>query len=274
MKRGSFYDLFSRIEDSSNLANLFNKALHELNTVRMMSAPTTFEVEIKGEGCAMLFYESCLWEMYLHRVIDKLNRWKVTLNEYESEFGSSWRYYASSKRLESIKEYGGEEEDYDSEGNIRTINLSNEDLKCHTVIRDLVQDDWRDIVQETKPEHLSGLCSALRTKARLSIADVFKQALGAEIQTYKEDSNGNIIPMTFADKALSKVSDESRADNLSATILFICRSIQLIIEKIMALDKFKDNKEELGSISKDVSCLLDLNFKDMDILHELLNSGE
>ena len=39
-----------------------------------------------------------------------------------------------------------------------------------------------------------------------------------------------------------------------------------------ALDNFKDNKAELMSIGKDMSCLLEGNFKDMDILHKLFNS--
>jgi hypothetical protein len=42
--------------------------------------------------------------------------------------------------------------------------------------------------------------------------------------------------------------------------------------KIRALDNFKDNKAELISIGKDMSCLLEGNFKDMDILHKLFNS--
>nr|DAU03325.1 MAG TPA: hypothetical protein [Caudoviricetes sp.] len=270
MARGCFYDLFSHIEDNSNLANLFNKVLHELETVRIMSAPSTFEIEKKGENCAYLFYESCLWEMYMHGVIDKLNRWKDILNEYESEFGSSWQYYASAKRLESIKEYGGKGEDYDSEGNIRTVNLSDEDLKYYTVIRDLVQDDWRDIVQETKPEHLDGLCSALQTNARISVTDIFKQAFGTEIPTYKEDESGNMIPMTFSDKTLSKAADEVQAENLSTMMLYVCHCLQFIIGKIRALDRYKNNKDELLSIHKDVECLLNTDFIGMDIFNEIL----
>lgn len=266
MGKGCFYSLFSRIEDKSNLANLFNRVLHELGTVRMMSSPSTFEIEKKGENCAYLFYETCLWEMYLHRVVEKMNSWKNILDEYESEFGSSWQYYASAKRLESIKEYGGEDEDYDSEGNIRTVNLSDEDLKYYTVIGDLVQDDWRDIVQETKPEHLDGLCSALRTNSRISVTDIFKQAFGAEIPTYKEDGDGNMVPMTFADKVLSKTYGELRADGFSEFLLGICQYIQLLIKKIREMDKFKDNKDELSSINQSVKCLLELKVENLSLL--------
>lgn len=269
MAKECFYELFSRIKDDSRLADLFNQVLHKLDIVRMMSAPSTFEKKEEDEYVAKMFYESCLWELYLHGVIDKLNRWVKVLSEYESEFGSNWKYYASSKRLESIKEYGGDDKDYDTEGNIRTMNLSDKDLECYTVIRDLVQDDWRDIVQETKAEHLSGLCASLQTQAKISITDVLKNISGQEIPMYKEDKDGNMIKMTFADRALSKASDESRADDLSTMVLFVCHSIQLIIEKIRALDNFKDNKAELISIHKDIECLLNTNFIEMDIFNEI-----
>lgn len=269
MAKECFYELFSRIKDDSRLADLFNQVLHELDIVRMMSAPSTFEIEKKGENCAALFYESCLWEMYLHGVIDKLNFWKNLLNEYETEFGSNWKYYASSKRLESIKEYGGDDKDYDTEGNIRTLNLSNEDLECYSILTDLVQDDWRDIVQETKAEHLSGLCASLQTQAKISITDVLKNISGQEIPMYKEDKDGNMVKMTFADRALSKASDESRADDLSTMVLFVCNSIQYFIEKIRNLEKFCDNKEQLILIYNDVVCLLNLDIGKMEYYRQL-----
>lgn len=207
--------------------------------------------------------------MYLHGVIDKLNFWKHLLNEYETEFGSNWKYYASSKRLESIKEYGGDDKDYDTEDNIRTMNLSDKELECYTVIKDLVQDDWRDIVQETKPEHLIELCAALQTQAKISITDIFNNVVGQEIPMYKEDKDGNMIKMTFVDQALSKASDESRADDLSTMVLFVCHSLQYFIEKIRKLEKFRDNKDQLISMYNDVVCLLNLDIGKMEYYREL-----
>lgn len=269
MAKGCFYELFSRIKDNSRLADLFNQVMHKLDIVRMVSAPSTFEMVNKDEHCVELFYESCLWELYFHGVIDKLNRWVKVLNEYESEFGSNWKYYASAKRLESINEYGGEDGDYDDEGNIRTLNLSNEDLGCYSVLTDLVQDDWRDIVQETKPEHLSGLCASLQTQAQISITDIFKNVSGQDIPMYKEDNDGNMVEMTFADRVLSKASDESRADDLSIMVLFVCHSIQFFIEKIRNLEKFCDNKEQLISMHNDVVCLLNLDIGKMEYYKQL-----
>lgn len=79
-----------------------------------------------------------------------------------------------------------------------------------------------------------------------------------------------MVPMTFADKALSKASDEVQADNLSTMVLYVCHCIQFLIEKIRALDKYKDNKDELFSIHKDVERLLNTDFVGMDIFYEVI----
>lgn len=258
MKESCFYKLFTRIDDKSKLAFFFNEVLSKLDIIRIFSCPTTFEKLDKG--IALRFYEGCLWEMYFHKVVSKLNHWNTLLYNYFTEYEGSWKYYASSKRLELIKEYGGEDSDYDSSGNIRTLNLSTEDLKHYTIVSDMIPDDWEDIAQETKPEHLETLCISLKVEAKTSLTDIFKKSTGQELTMYKEE-NGKMVPMTFADKALSQASDEAFADGYSALILYVCKEMQFIIERIKGLDKFKDNKEELESISVVINDLLNLKIK-------------
>ncbi len=261
MKKKYYYDMFTPIEDNSPLAGLLNRILGELDTIRLISAPSTFEMmEKKEEVNFKLFHETCLWEMYLHGVIEKLNHWIEILEEYENEFDSSWKYYASAKRIESIKKYGGEESDYDSEGNVRIENLTAKDLEHDTVIRSLVQDDWQDIVQETTLDHLGGLVNALQAHAKLSVRDVFKKLYNQDIPMYKQDKNGDMVKMNFADEILMKTSDELRAEDYSSIVLCVCFNIQLMIGRIKALDSFSDNKDELLSIRKDAEAMLNLKF--------------
>lgn len=254
------YDRFSRIEDSSNLAILFNEIFSKLDIVRLVSAPATFELLESKEQDLGLFHETCLWEMYLHGVIKKLHQWMEILEEYENEFNSSWEYYASSKRIEAIKDYGGDESDYDSEGNIRAQGLTYEDLKCYTVVCDLVSDDWRDIVLETIPEQLGVLTLALKKQAKTSFAEVFKKVINRDLPMYKQDENGNMVKMNFSDHAMQKASDELLADDLASVVLLACRSIQLLVKRIRELDAFSDNKDELLSIRKDAEAMLNLKF--------------
>lgn len=80
------YSLFSHIEDNSNLAHLFNTVLNKLDIFRIISAPITFEKKGKTERNFELFYDTCLWEMYFHEVVNKLKHWIEVLDEYEAEF--------------------------------------------------------------------------------------------------------------------------------------------------------------------------------------------
>lgn len=113
MRDKPFYELLSRIDDDSLLANFFNKVLGNLDMARIISAPRTFrhKDDENSRYCIDLFYDTCLWEMYLHQFIYKLRGWIKTLDEYLTEFGGSWKYYASSKRIESVNEYGGDDDD-------------------------------------------------------------------------------------------------------------------------------------------------------------------
>lgn len=269
MGKFSFYELLHKIDDDSNLARCFNEALRKLGIVRMITSPSTFErmSEDADQHCIDLFYESCLWEMYLHGVISKLHGWQAAIDKYLKEFEGSWKYYASYKRIESIKEYGGEDGDYDDNGNIRIVNLSDKDLEHYTIIGDLIQNDWRDIVQETKPEHLDGLLAALQTQGEISITDIVAKITGQEIPVYREDEKGKMVEMSFADKALLRISNKSSAEELAIIILFACTSIRSIIEELKSLDKFKDNNGRLMSIYRDIGCLLSMDFKEMRVVN-------
>lgn len=269
MGKFPFYELLHKIDDDSNLACCFNEVLRKLDVVRMITSPSTFErmSEDVDQHCIDLFYESCLWEMYLHGVISKLHGWQAAIDKYLKEFEGSWKYYASYKRIESIKEYGGEDEDYDDNGNIRIVNLSDKDLEHYTIIGDLIQNDWRDIVQETKPEHLDGLLAALQTQGEISITDIVTKITGQGFSVYREDEKGGMVEMSFADKVLLRISNKSSAEELAIVILFACTSIQSIIEELKSLDKFKDNNGRLMSIYRDIGCLLSMDFKEMRIVN-------
>lgn len=181
MRDKPFYGLLSRIDDDSLLANFFNKVLGSLNTARIISAPSTFrnKDDENSRYCIDLFYDTCLWEMYLHQSIYKLRGWIKTLDEYLTEFGGSWKYYASSKRIESVNEYGGDDDDYNEDGSVKVMDIPNDRLEPYSVIRELVCDDWTDIVQETIPKDLERLYGCLQAEANLSIADFFQGQNGS-----------------------------------------------------------------------------------------------
>lgn len=274
MKRDAktpFYDVMCNVNENCVLAVFFNKIIGELETVRIFSSPRTFEdTKKENKDYSAIFYQTVLWELWFHGVVERLNEWNEILNEYFSEYEGKWKFYACSKRIESINEYGGEESDYNEDGSIRTLNLTEDDLRHHTALGEMVQDDWRDIVQETTCADLQYMISCLKTHASFSLSDAFKECFGKEIATYKQDENGNMVPMSFADKAMDKAVEQYTADGMAIGITLVCEFIQRIIRDIRAMDKFSDNRDKLIQIHKDVRNILDFNLDEVSYVEEML----
>lgn len=274
MKRDTktpFYDVMCNVNENCVLAVYFNKIIGELDIVRIFSSPRTFEdTKQENKDYSAIFYQTVLWELWFHGVVERLNKWNEMLNEYFSEYEGKWKFYACSKRLESINGYGGEESDYNEDGSIRTLNLTEDDLIHHTVLSKMVQDDCRDIVQETTYVDLQYMISCLKAHASFSLPDAFKDFFGKEITTYKQDENGNMVPMSFADKAMDKAVEQYTADGMAASITLVCEFIQRIIRDIRAMDKFSDNTNKLIQIHKDVRNILDFNLCEVSYVEEML----
>lgn len=274
MKRDTktpFYDVMCNVNENCVLAVYFNKIIGELDIVRIFSSPRTFEdAKQENKDYSAIFYQTVLWELWFHGVVERLNKWNEMLNEYFSEYEGKWKFYACSKRLESINGYGGEESDYNEDGSIRTLNLTEDDLRYHTVLSKMVQDDCRDIVQETTYVDLQYMISCLKAHARFSLPDAFKEFFGKEITTYKQDENDNMVPMSFADKAMDKAVEQYAADGMAASITLVCEFIQRIIRDIRAMDKFSDNTDKLIQIHKDVRNILDFNLCEVSYVEEML----
>ncbi len=274
-----FYGISKRIDDDTVLASVFNKVLKRLDTCRIMSAPYTFKHDKKDHeskcNIVELFYDTCLWEIYLHEVISRLHTWCDTLDEYFNEYEGSWKYYACSHRISEINEYGGEENDYNDDGSVRTEILPDDDLTYYTVISDLVIDDYNDIVQDTDPEDLKGMFTALSLVSGDIMDMAFKQ-VGIDLPMYRRGENGEMVPMTFSEKAMNKALAQSEADDLILIVYFVCSYMQTYIGKICNLDKFSDNKDALSELYNDTLAILDGRFKDIGILSSipLIQRGE
>ena len=88
----------------------------------IFSAPRTFT---QHDG--NYIYCSCLlFEDYASSFVAKLRQIINTISIYDTEFGFRWKYYASSKRINLIKEYGGDDEDYNKDGSVITLGIPDE----------------------------------------------------------------------------------------------------------------------------------------------------
>ena len=210
------------------------------------------------------YYETVLWEKWLHGVFKRLEEWKNIINEYFDEYAVSWEYYALSKRLDFINEFGSDEdEDYNLDGTIKTYGLTHEQLKYHTVFSDLYHDSI-DIVQDTKLEDLYPLISTLNANSKISIIDILQKVSGKQIESYILDESEHLRPASFADKVKMKVSGMAEADDLSKLVYWIAQKMEVLtamIETIFRSDRiYQNNHDLLRAVLSNIASIMNLKF--------------
>ena len=255
------------IKSELPLAKAFNRVISKILMLHTMSLPRTFS-DATGEMAAFKmqsYYETVLWEKWLHGVFKRLEEWASIINEYFDDYSGSWEYYALSKRLEFINEHGSDDdEDYNSDGTIKTQGITHEQLKYYTVFSDLYG-EFVDIVQDTKPEDLYSLISALEANSKISFVDILEKATGKKIESYIMDESQNIRPATFADKVEIKVSEMAEAEDLGKLIMLIAKKMEALTTKIRTIyesdKKYQDNHKLLKSILQEVSAIMYLKLE-------------
>lgn len=252
------------IKNELPLAKAFNRIIMKLSLLRTMSLPRTFSDAAGAQAAFKMqsYYETILWEKWLHGVFKRLEEWANIINEYFDEYAGSWEYYALSKRLDYLNKYGSDDkEDYDPDGSIKTHDISHEQLKYHTVFSDLYH-DCVDIVQDTKPDDLYSLICTLKANSQISIIDILQQVSGNSVKSYILDESENLRPATFADKVEIKVSEMVEADDLSNLVYLIAQKMESLTAKIEAIYRsdriYQDNRGLLKGVLQEVSKILNL----------------
>lgn len=253
------YERMSRIEEKSELAMLFNYAMTSLERSRIISAPVDFDCTERFHYPQFLFYESCLWELYMHGVVSKLKEWKEYVDEYLKEYQGNWKYYASSRRLSSLKEYGAEPCDLDENGEIRIEGLTETELKPYTLKSDL-EECMRHAALSAYPENLENMYLFILSSSRVSIFDIFNK-MGKHIPQYKQDEDGNMVEMTFAEIAQSKAENEMTADDMVKMLVAVAYEFRSLIDFTQTVPAFENYEEELVEFRKDIDKLIHLDFK-------------
>jgi hypothetical protein len=201
----------------------------------------------------------------MHSIFRNLTEWKKIVNEYNTEFYGSWKFYATSKRMESIKKYGGEEDDYNSDGTIRT-SATDAELERYSVIRDLVHDDWKDIFLKTKPFDLHSFYTGIALQAEISLGDIFKSISGKRIKSYRKGEDGKMIENTWVDEAMSKAEDQLAAGQITDMLYSAVCAVCGLIDEVRGLNRADDNKEFFQSLNRRIQNIFDLEIPERELV--------
>ena len=262
--KGSRYANFAEIENESNLAKFFNMVFEKLETFKMISSPDLHAYNdlysAKGKtsevvkNASILFYEACLLENYLHSIIEHLTDWKEKAIRYNSEFSGSWRFYAIAEHRDGIKEYGGEDTDYNKDGSIRT-DFTDEELKGADIVSQMV--DYNHIFLTTKPEHLYLIYNLLLNIGDTNIFKFFENQ-GIPLSTYSRDENGNMVKNTWADEKCMEAKDQHICDTLAEMLYSVVAEVSGLVVEVEKLKYNSDNKKFFTELPERINAIMDL----------------
>ena len=267
-------ELIQPIDSDLPLAKAFNKIISKVQTLRIITMPRTFD-DVKCKEAAFKitnYYQTVLWEIWLHEVVKRLQEWVAIIDEYFDEFEGSWEYYALSKRLESIKEYGSDgEEDFNTDGSIKTTDISRKQLHYYTVFQDLYH-DCVDIVQDSHPEDLLPLIEAIDIKSRISITDILAKVSGKTVPSYFVGNDGVLHEATFVEKELRKASDMVEAHDFGHLVYAVALLMEQLTKELESIAKsdavYDDQHDLLYAIQNDADAILNLQITETRFFKE------
>ena len=254
----SNYIKFDKVDGGTPLGRLFNEVFNALELPRGISAPSSSTVNgWNNSEQALLFYEMCLIEEYLHSIIENLTRWKVIAEKYANEFHYSWKYYALSDRIDFIKEEGGEDSDYNDDGSIRT-DVSDEELINYTVVNELADPHLNSIFMSTNPMNCLTACFMVVYAGSNCIIDFFKEKTGKTIKTYRMDDYGRMIENDWMDCAIQKAEKEQIHDNVAEMFWSVLMSVYGLVCQVENLPKAEDNKQFFQVLPRIIDAIFNL----------------
>lgn len=269
------YDFCKKIEDKSNLAALFNRVMEETLFLRITCAPKSFqEMKEHEEHIVPHFYEMCLCEMWMHRVIDMLREWDKLLEEYFTEFSGSWKFYALSRKIDSIKEYGSaDDEDYNEDGSVKN-SFPDEKLIPYSIIKELIPGDCKDIVIDSDANDLMVIPNSIMIASQIHVDEIIERVFGEGLTMYKTNEKGDMVPITTIEKSLGKINREANGEELALLMKGIILSLWatcLLVRK--AFNPTEDNVEQLEALHKYVKNMLNLDECLIDNIRENLKNN-
>ena len=234
------YQFFAKVSDDTPLGRLFNEVFSALGMPRTLSAPDTTTVDgWNNSEKALLFYEMCMIEKYLHSIMDTLAKWQNLTKKYANEFEYSWKFFALANRIDQINEFGGDENDYKEDGSVRT-NFSDAELEDYTIIAELADAHTNNIFHSTTPMNFLSACNMVEFAGANTIFDFLKKTTGKPIRTFRKDDDGDFFENDWADEIIIKAQNELMHENIAVLLWSALLTVYSLVCHVENLSKTDD----------------------------------
>lgn len=259
-------------EDKTEFERFIDIVKKKFLLSKIITTPRTFE-DLKHDfsnEIATDFYKLKLCSDYLDELPKRITMWISTIDEYLSEFQGKWKYYAHSKRRDLINEFGGDECDYDEDGEIK-MKLTDEELSSYHILNDLIWEECRDIIQDTVPDDVKVLLQYIMVDARIDIHEIIRNINpDKNIPSYRIE-DGQVIENTPNDEVVNKVSRMVDADDICSLFTIVFYIICGIVGYVRFLKKEKimdDCVDELKKLKDDLHRLQQFDLDSLDFYIE------
>ena len=255
------FELSAKIKDESNLAKLFNECMRKTDCLRIISSPShitpaEMHKNIDNDPTkAIMFMSSCIYEIHFHTLINQLNERKNEIIRFENEFNYDFDRYAITNRLNLIKEYGGEDEDYNDDDTIKEATRKN--MEDYSIVHELNRE--LHIFTDSTSDHFDIICNYLENVNNLSILKFFRKQ-GATILSSRIE-NGKMVKNTIEDE----IEDEARTayvcDSYSDLLKLVINHINILGILIAELPNDEKSIPSITEIGSYIDEILSLKIK-------------
>jgi hypothetical protein len=245
------YSLFERLKGDTPLEKLLNQTFRALDIPKMICSPNHFNEEFL-EKSAITYYHLELYESYCHKVVSKFKELQGELELYKKEFNDNWKDYATTKKQESINEFGYDETDYDEDGNLKPATV--ESLRYYDFFnRNL---NYNCIIFNMKLENFSFIFSLIENSNDFSIT---KFPLFQNIDTYRNE-NGELVKNSFTDTVLSDAKTAHTSEMYVKLLAQVISSIEIVFESFREIESRNHNQWFFEQMEKYVDKVINLKF--------------
>ncbi len=265
-----------RIEGEDNLSELFNKYQNLLFDIEITFSPWRFsmrEYERNKIFEAAVIRRS---EEFTFKLIILTNSLKSIRNniisasgliqKYLNEYNGDWQYFASLNRVELIREFGGEDEDFNPDGSI-VFKQEEESLKDYTVYHELTRyiehsgnSDRGEFIGTSGPGDFEDLSKIAANKNDFNILSFFRQQ-GKDIPMYVKGEDGEMKPLS----TIERLEKEGFEDLQNAGIVELFNLVLLDCEELskffQTINPLSNSKEQYTELLNRLQRILNLDYK-------------
>lgn len=263
------------IEDKTRLADLFNRYMNLNHSFEMVAFPMYYSMKELSrdqmdpdkwktlQRCQEATYEYIVLNNSLHSYYSHVIKAIKIIERYQRDFNSNWEYFAVTNRLENIKKWGGESEDYDEEDNIIETR-DKQLLKYHTIHSELSHqfannESRGEYIGSSTPEDFERFSRIAANNTEFSIFKVFSQAFGEELKLYKE-VDGQMVPQSTGDRIESEINQDINNEIVVSLFNVVLLEGIEAFKELKAIDPFSDSPDAYNTILVRLKRMLNVDY--------------